>query len=232
MKSALQAINEAVNAGKDPRQLNRQIVSLIRDGLYIASGARTNVGRAATRSASERLGLPGWLHVATAFADTDSGIRSAVIPQLPLEMSVLTAIIGPAHDLAATSGATGISRTGSSERSSAGPSPAVATGSTPPARPEEIESRHVVEEEPIAPQSSKLKDMVRKGAGNRKSSDQAPPTEERVSAESVPAATSANAIWTLSELGIDNRNAGRDVARHSCRYQIIGPPHRGIADGD
>ena len=39
-KSALQAINEAVNAGQDPRQLNRQIVSLIRDGLYIASGAR------------------------------------------------------------------------------------------------------------------------------------------------------------------------------------------------
>ena len=96
-KAALQAINEAVTAGQDPRQLNRQIVSLIRDGLYIASGARSSVDEQQVKDASERLGLTGLLHVATAFADTDSGIRSAVIPQLPLEMAVLDAIIGPAR---------------------------------------------------------------------------------------------------------------------------------------
>ena len=96
-KAALQAINEAVTAGQDPRQLNRQIVSLIRDGLYIASGARSIADEPQVKEASERLGLPGLLHVATAFADTDSGIRSAVIPQLPLEMAVLDAIIGPAR---------------------------------------------------------------------------------------------------------------------------------------
>ncbi len=96
-KAALQAINEAVTAGQDPRQLNRQIVSLIRDGLYIASGARSSVDEQQLKDASERLGLTGLLHVATAFADTDSGIRSAVIPQLPLEMAVLDAIIGPAR---------------------------------------------------------------------------------------------------------------------------------------
>ena len=98
-KAALQAINEAVNAGQDPRQLNRQIVSLIRDGLYIASGARSSTDEPQIAEASERLGLPGLLHVATSFADTDSGIRSAVIPQLPLELAVLDAIIGPAQSM-------------------------------------------------------------------------------------------------------------------------------------
>jgi DNA polymerase-3 subunit gamma/tau len=96
-QAALQAINEAVLAGQDPRQLNRQILSLIRDGLYIASGASTNAEDPEITQASERLGLHGLLRVATSFADTDYGIRSAVIPQLPIEMAVLDAIIGPAH---------------------------------------------------------------------------------------------------------------------------------------
>jgi DNA polymerase III subunit gamma/tau len=96
-QAALQAINEAVIAGQDPRQLNRQILSLIRDGLYIASGARTKTEEPHITEATERLGLQRLLHIATSFADTDYSIRLAVIPQLPLEMAVLDSIIGPAQ---------------------------------------------------------------------------------------------------------------------------------------
>ena len=93
-KAALETINEAVYAGQDPRQLNRQIVSLIRDGLYIASGARAVSDEPELKEACDRLGLNGLLGVAEAFADTDIDIRGAVIPQLPLEMAVLDAILG------------------------------------------------------------------------------------------------------------------------------------------
>ena len=95
--AALVAINEAVSAGQDPRQLNRQLVSLLRDALYLASGAKTVDEPPGLQSISQQLGLDGLLRVASTFSDTDSSIRSAVIPQLPLEMSVLESILGPAQ---------------------------------------------------------------------------------------------------------------------------------------
>jgi DNA polymerase III subunit gamma/tau len=93
-KTALESINEAVERGQDPRQLNRQLVGLIRDGLYLVSGAKQLEDLPDFRLACERLSLNGLLDAARAFADTDFNIRNAVIPQLPLEMAVLEAIIG------------------------------------------------------------------------------------------------------------------------------------------
>jgi DNA polymerase III subunit gamma/tau len=166
-KSALQAINEAVNAGQDPRQLNRQIVGLIRDGLYIASGARPASEHAGLQSASERLGLAGWLRVADAFADTDSNIRASVIPQLPLEISVLDAIVGPTVTVSPSSPSAG--------QIDAGPKAEVAPREA--ARTRIAESRESAQDShdgthsrptavPSAPEvrSKSLKEMVRNGA--------------------------------------------------------------------
>jgi DNA polymerase-3 subunit gamma/tau len=162
-KSALATINEAVNAGQDPRQLNRQIVSLIRDGLYIASGAKSGAEDAQVMAASERLGLPGLLRVASAFADTDSGIRSAVIPQLPLEMAVLEAILAPAS-VPVSDG----SRAAAARSHNAEPIPA--------SRPASVDSRPAASStspesasEPAAEdrQSTRLQDMIRKPASAR-----------------------------------------------------------------
>jgi DNA polymerase III subunit gamma/tau len=93
-RTALEAINAATESGQDPRQLNRQVVGLVRDGLYLVSGAKSLDEQPGFQAACERLGLSGLLDVARAFADTDHDIRNAVIPQLPLEMAVLQSIIG------------------------------------------------------------------------------------------------------------------------------------------
>jgi DNA polymerase-3 subunit gamma/tau len=201
-KSALGAINEAVNAGQDSRQLNRQIVSLIRDGLYIASGAKSGADDPQIQAASERLGLPGLLHVASAFADTDSGIRSAVIPQLPLEMAVLEAILAPApaavndRSRAAADRSQHVEPGAASRPASANTRPAASSTAADPVHESAGDDRP----------STRLQDMIRKPAsarGVRESSPAAENSTERAAPPSVaPSITTGDtvSIETLVEL--------------------------------
>lgn len=162
--SALLAINEAANAGQDPRQLNRQILSLIRDGLYIASGARAAAESPSLRAANDRLGLTGWLRLANAFADTDSDIRAAVIPQLPLEMAVLAAIIDPAQTVSTEVAAQIDVWPNPSTRPSEAVKSPVGRSTEPASPPEQPESQHRTQEAaPVSP-SPGLKNRVRDGA--------------------------------------------------------------------
>ena len=92
--AALTVINVAIEYGQDPRQLNRQIVGLIRTGLYAASGVASAGSDESIAGLAESLTLNGLLRIAAVFADTEANIRSAVIPQLPLEIAVLEAILG------------------------------------------------------------------------------------------------------------------------------------------
>ncbi len=93
--AALEAIQASLDAGQDPRQLNRQLTGLIRDGLYLASGATVPGADDALREIVGRSNLNDLMRIAANFTETESEIRSAVLPQLPLEMAVLRSILGP-----------------------------------------------------------------------------------------------------------------------------------------
>ncbi len=90
---ALAAINEAVEAGQDIRQLNRQIVSLVRDGLQVASGLNVLAYQDELKALASNLSVSDLVDVAAAFLDTDSQIRSSVMPHLPLELAVLKSTV-------------------------------------------------------------------------------------------------------------------------------------------
>ena len=92
--AALVAIQGSLDAGQDPRQLNRQLTGLIRTSLYLASGATVATADDELRSIASRIPLPDLMRIAANFTETDSEIRSAVLLQLPLELAVLRSIIG------------------------------------------------------------------------------------------------------------------------------------------
>ena len=94
-QTALQTIQNAVTEGQDPRQLNRQLTALIRSLLYLNAGASVPAGDEAIQALAKSRSLPELIQIANAFTETESSIRNAVIPQLPLEIATLTAILGP-----------------------------------------------------------------------------------------------------------------------------------------
>jgi DNA polymerase III gamma/tau subunit len=93
LPTALRLVNEVVGAGQDPRQLNRQIVTLIRESLYLASDAKSDSHIPELIDVAGRLSLQQLLLIASAFTDTDAVMRTAVIPQLPLEMAIVQSVL-------------------------------------------------------------------------------------------------------------------------------------------
>ena len=90
---ALAAVNEAVDAGQDVRQLNRQVVALLRDGLQVASGLNVLAYQDELKVLAANLTISDLVEVAAAFLDTESQIRSSVMPHLPLELAVLKSTV-------------------------------------------------------------------------------------------------------------------------------------------
>jgi DNA polymerase-3 subunit gamma/tau len=131
---ALEAIQASLNAGQDPRQLNRQLTGLIRSSLYLASGASVPTVDDDVRAIAGRMTLPDLMRIAANFTETESEIRSAVMPQLPLELAVLRSIIGtPAERPARTDAAPVYEPPARREQASAPIMPPVERTPPPPA---------------------------------------------------------------------------------------------------
>ena len=100
VSSALQAVNAAVDAGEDPRQLNRQLVTYLRVLMHeLAGGSPDADDRAHTLA--PRFDLYQLARMAQRFSETDVRIRHASIAQLPLEVALVESMLQPAHAAAA-----------------------------------------------------------------------------------------------------------------------------------
>jgi len=90
---ALTQVNQVVSDGLDPRQLNRELAGVIRELLQRRAGARLPPS-AVLDALAERFTLQQLLDIGKIFSESDSRMRHAVIPQMPLELSLVEAILG------------------------------------------------------------------------------------------------------------------------------------------
>lgn len=87
--AGLRAINDAVEAGDDIRQLGRQLVAYLRMLLLHRAGGASDADEAA-QSLAERFSLGELAEFARVFSDMDVKIKHAAFPQLPLEIAMVT----------------------------------------------------------------------------------------------------------------------------------------------
>jgi DNA polymerase-3 subunit gamma/tau len=90
--AALTQVNAVVGDGLDPRQLNRELAAVLRELLQRRAGARLPANPELDPLA-ERFTLQQLLDVGKIFAESDARMRNAVIPQMPLELSLVEAIL-------------------------------------------------------------------------------------------------------------------------------------------
>jgi DNA polymerase-3 subunit gamma/tau len=93
--SGLDAINGAVEAGEDPRQLNRQLVAYLRILMHELAGGSPDAD-ATARELAQAFDLHDLAKIAQRFSENDSRIRHAAIPQLPFEIALVESILRPA----------------------------------------------------------------------------------------------------------------------------------------
>ncbi|HET9659566.1 MAG TPA: DNA polymerase III subunit gamma/tau [Thermomicrobiales bacterium] len=88
----LALINGAFEAGEDPRQLNRQLVNLLRAVMFrVASGAPS--GDPDIDQLAPRFTLAAIARHSSRFSEIDYRIRHASLPQLPLEIAFVQATL-------------------------------------------------------------------------------------------------------------------------------------------
>ncbi len=85
---ALSVVQAALDAGEDPRQLNRQLVSYLRLLLLERSGATTDADDQ-TKSLASSFQLNELAALARRFNDIDFSIKHSPYPQLPLEIALV-----------------------------------------------------------------------------------------------------------------------------------------------
>jgi DNA polymerase III subunit gamma/tau len=88
---ALRVIQDAVDAGEDPRQLNRQLLAYLRTLLYERSGGSPDADDRARALAAE-FTLEELAAHARRFSEIDFSIRHSPFPQLPLEVALVEAM--------------------------------------------------------------------------------------------------------------------------------------------
>jgi DNA polymerase-3 subunit gamma/tau len=93
---ALSVVQTAMDAGEDPRQINRQLVSYLRLLLLQRSGAATDADDQAISLASS-FPLHELAALARRFNDIDFSIKHSPYPQLPLEIALVESTAPPAH---------------------------------------------------------------------------------------------------------------------------------------
>jgi DNA polymerase-3 subunit gamma/tau len=93
---ALSVVQDAVDAGEDPRQINRQLVSYLRLLLLERSGATTDADDQAKALASS-FQLNDLAGLARRFNDIDFSIKHSPYPQLPLEIALVESTASPAE---------------------------------------------------------------------------------------------------------------------------------------
>ncbi len=85
---ALRVVQDAVDDGEDPRQLNRQILSYLRLLLFARTGGAPEADSRA-RELAESFSLRELAVLARRFGEIDFSIKHAPFPQLPLEVAVV-----------------------------------------------------------------------------------------------------------------------------------------------
>ena len=137
---ALTAVNEAVEAGEDPRQLNRQLVTYLRVLLHQRAGGTPDADERA-RELATRFQLAELAALSGRFSDIDYKIKHSSYGHLPLEVALVEGVLrSTAAGNAATSGATARTVTepdAASDREPVEPPPADRNEEreTPPQRP-------------------------------------------------------------------------------------------------
>jgi DNA polymerase-3 subunit gamma/tau len=89
---ALETVNSAVEAGEDPRQLNRQLVGYLRVLLHQRAGGSPDADERATELA-QRFELLELAQLARTFSEIDFRIRHASYSQLPLEVALVEGVL-------------------------------------------------------------------------------------------------------------------------------------------
>ena len=85
---ALRIVQDAVDAGEDPRQLNRQILVLLRILLHERSGGASAADESVRQLASQ-FTLNALAGLARRFGEIDFSIKHSPLPQLPLEIAIV-----------------------------------------------------------------------------------------------------------------------------------------------
>lgn len=88
--AALRVVQVAVDAGEDPRQLNRQLTAFLRSLMLERAGAGQSAAESATDLA-QRFSLHELASHAQRFAEIDFNIKHSPFPQLPLEIAIVAA---------------------------------------------------------------------------------------------------------------------------------------------
>ncbi len=89
---ALGTVNAAVEAGEDPRQLNRQLVAYLRTLLHERAGGSPDADERA-RALAARFELLELAELARRFGDIDYKIKHSPYGQLPLEVALVEGIL-------------------------------------------------------------------------------------------------------------------------------------------
>lgn len=95
VSTALGVVNGAIEAGEDPRQLNRQLVTYLRVLMHQLAGGSPDADETA-RELAGRFDLYDVARMAQRFSETDVRIRHASIAQLPFEVALVESILRPA----------------------------------------------------------------------------------------------------------------------------------------
>ncbi len=88
--SALATVNDAVDAGDDPRQLNRQLVAALRAAMHDVAASRPG------DPSAPHLDLPRLAALLRRFSEVDYRIRHSPYAHLPLEIALVEATAGVA----------------------------------------------------------------------------------------------------------------------------------------
>jgi DNA polymerase-3 subunit gamma/tau len=96
---ALRVVQDVVDEGEDPRQLNRQLLAYLRLLLIERSGG-TGDADARARELAGMFSLAELAALARRFGEIDFAIKHAPYPQLPLEVAIVEAVAIVAADLA------------------------------------------------------------------------------------------------------------------------------------
>jgi DNA polymerase-3 subunit gamma/tau len=94
---ALRMVQDAVDDGEDPRQLNRQLLAYLRLLLLERSGG-TSDADARTRQLAAMFSLSQLAAMARRFGEIDFSIKHAPFPQLPLEVALVEAVAIAANE--------------------------------------------------------------------------------------------------------------------------------------
>ena len=88
--AALNMVQVSVDAGEEPRQLNRQLTAYLRSLMLERAGASQS-GDATSQELAQRFSLHELAAHAQRFAEIDFNIKHSPFPQLPLEIAIVAA---------------------------------------------------------------------------------------------------------------------------------------------